>query len=79
MADIVKPYKVGDYWTNLVDSESGESVNFEEVSTWWDGTPMDDSKADGDLYRKLPAAEGGGYVRRIDNGVQPTTSDNIQF
>lgn len=87
MADIVKPYKVGDYWTNLVDTESGESVNFEEVSTWWDGTSMDDSKADGVVYRKLPTSVGGGYVKRIlkdnsinaevfgvGNGINDTTS-----
>lgn len=65
MAEIVKPYKRGNYWTNLIDSVTGESVNFEEVTTWWDGTPMDDSKADGEVYRKLPSSVGGGYVRRV--------------
>lgn len=63
MAEIVKPYKVGTTWTNLLDSDSGESINYQEVSTWWDGSPMDDSKADGYVYRKLPSSEGGGYVR----------------
>lgn len=65
MADIVKPYKVGDYWTNLVDSESGESVNFEEVSAWVDGTPMSDALCDGVVYRKLPSSAGGAYVKRV--------------
>lgn len=61
--EVTKPIKVGNVWTNLISGASGESVNFEEVSTWYDGTPMDDSKADGVVYRKLP--NGGGYVRRV--------------
>lgn len=77
--EVVKPYKIGNYWTNLVDSNTGESVNFEEVTTWWDGTPMDDSKCDGVIYRKLPDSVGGGYVRRVYSGREPITSDNIIF
>lgn len=65
MAQINTPIKIGNFWTNLVDSTTGESVNYEEVTTWWDGTPMDDSKADGEVYRKLPSTAGGGYVRRV--------------
>lgn len=68
MATRQEPIKIGNYWTNLVDSVTGESVNFEEVTTWWDGTPMDDSKADGYLFRKLPLSVGGGYVRRVTDG-----------
>lgn len=65
MAEVVKPYKIGNYWTNLIDSESGESVNFEEVSAWIDGTPMTDDLCDGIVYRKLPASVGGAYVKRV--------------
>lgn len=65
MAQISTPIKIGNFWTNLVDSSTGESVNYEEVTEWFDGTPMDDSKADGEVYRKLPASVGGGYVRKV--------------
>lgn len=63
--EVTKPIKIGNYWTNLVDSVTGENVNYEEVATWFDGTSMDDSKADGAVYRKLPSSAGGGYVRRV--------------
>lgn len=66
--EVPKPYKIGNYWTNLVDSSTGESVNFEEVSVWIDGTPMNDAKCDGVIYRKLPSSVGGGYVRRVNDG-----------
>jgi hypothetical protein len=63
--EITKPIKIGNYWTNLVDSVTGESVNYEVVTKWWDDTDMSDAKADGVVYRKLPASVGGGYVRRV--------------
>lgn len=63
--EVTKPIKVGNVWTNLISGATGESVNFEEVSNWYDGTPMDDSKADGVIYRKLPTSVGGGYVKRV--------------
>lgn len=56
---------VNNVWTNILDDKTGESVNFEGVTDWWDGTPMDDSKADGVIYRKLPSSVGGGYVKRV--------------
>lgn len=59
---------VNNVWTNILDDQTGESVNFEEVTTWLDGTPMDDSKCDGTIYRKLPASVGGGYVKRKYTG-----------
>lgn len=65
MAEVTKPIKVGNYWTNLVDSESGESVNYEQTLTWIDGTPMSDVLCDGVVYRKLPSSVGGGYVKRV--------------
>ena len=63
--EVTKPIKVGNYWTNLIDSVTGENVNYEQTLTWYDGTPMDDSKCDGVVYRKLPSSVGGGYVRKV--------------
>lgn len=63
MANIQEPIKIGNYWTNLISGTTGESVNYEEVTEWYDGSPMDDSKCDGVVYRKLPASVGNGYVR----------------
>ena len=60
---------VNNVWTNVLDNQTGESVNFEEVTTWVDGTPMDDSKVDGVIYRKLPTSVGGGYVKRVYEGA----------
>lgn len=65
MAILTQPIRKGKYWTNILSEDTGESVNFEEVTTWWDGTPMDDSKCDGAIYRKLPASVGSGYVKRV--------------
>lgn len=36
----------------LIDSYTKESVNYEETSLWYDGTPMDDTKVDNIIYRK---------------------------
>lgn len=65
MAETHKPYKVGNYWTNLIDSPTGEVVTYEETAQWLDGSPMTDAKVDGNIYRKLPADEGSGYVKRV--------------
>lgn len=77
--EVTKPIKVGNVWTNLISGATGESVNYEEVTQWYDGTPMDDSKADGEVYRKLPSSVGGGYVRRVyDNfGQLFLEKDNV--
>lgn len=56
---------INNVWTNILDNQTGESVNFEEATTWVDGTPMDDAKVDGVVYRKLPISAGGGYVKRV--------------
>lgn len=45
----------------LVDSSTYENVNFKKVTLWYDGTLMDDSKADGVIYRK----KGNDYYMRI--------------
>lgn len=36
----------------LIDSNTKENVNYEEVTMWHDGTVMDDSKVDNIIYRK---------------------------
>lgn len=53
--------KVGDIWTGILSSSSGKSVNYKEVTTWWDGSVMDDSKTDGTLYRK----RGSTYLKLV--------------
>lgn len=68
MAVIEEPIKKGNYWTNIIADNNGQSINFEEVSVWIDGTPMNDTKCDGVIYRKLPSSVGGGYVRRVNDG-----------
>src|SRR5690606_530750 len=65
---VMSAININNVWTNILDNHTGESVNFEEVTTWVDGTPMDDSKVDGVIYRKLPASVGGGYVKRVYTG-----------
>ena len=35
-----------------VDINIGENVNYRETTTWHDGTTMDDSKVDGDIFVK---------------------------
>lgn len=44
--------QAGNIWTNIISSKTGESVNYEIVGTWVDGSEMDDSKVDGVIYRK---------------------------
>lgn len=45
----------------LVDSSTYRNVNFKKVTQWYDNTVMDDSKADGVIYRK----KGNDYYVRI--------------
>lgn len=52
--------KVGDIWTNILSSETGENVNYIEVSQFADGTEMSDSKLDNVIYRK----KGSLYLRQ---------------
>ncbi|MBS5798050.1 MAG: hypothetical protein KH100_15285 [Dysgonomonas mossii] len=52
--------KVGDIWTNILSSETGENVNYIEVSQFADGTEMSDSKLDNVIYRK----KGDLYLRQ---------------
>lgn len=72
--------KVGDIWTNILSSVTGESVNYEVVTSYWDGTAMDDTKVDGVIYRK----KGTEYLKLIDDKVKAVYfaltegSDNTQ-
>ena len=36
-----------------VDKNTGENVNYREVTTWYNGTPMTDAKVDGIIYKKI--------------------------
>lgn len=45
----------------LVDSYTKENVNYEETSTWFDGTVMNDTKVDNVIYRK----KGNIFYKRI--------------
>lgn len=61
MADIQKAIVIGDVHTNLIDPVTGKSVNYKEVTTWYDGTSMDTSKVDGDLYTR----KGTKFLRKV--------------
>ena len=53
MAEIIKVIELADgTLTNMVDKNSKLSVNYKPVTTWYDGSAMDVSKVDGDLYTK---------------------------
>lgn len=69
MAEVQKYIRVGDTITNVIDSVTGRSVNYEKVTDWVDGSTMDDSKVDGRWFRKL----GGEYFRM---SVDPNTPYN---
>jgi hypothetical protein len=44
----------------FIDINTGENVNYRETTTWYDGTPMDDSKVDGYIFKKI----NNKYVKR---------------
>lgn len=44
--------QVGNIWTNILSSTTGKSQNYLIVTTWDDGSVMDDTKLDGVIYRK---------------------------
>lgn len=47
----------------LADNISGELVPYRETTTWYDGSPINDSKTDGDIFRKK---DGIYYRKTID-------------
>lgn len=55
--------KINNIWTNILSSATGKNVNYIEVTSWFDGSPMNDSKVDGIIYRK----RGDVYLRMAVN------------
>ncbi len=53
--------RIGDNLYNILDSFTGENVNYQKVTIFQDGTPMLDSDCDGYIYRKL----NGEYFKRV--------------
>lgn len=37
----------------FIDINTGENVNYQEVTTWHDGSAIDDTKVDGTIYKKM--------------------------
>lgn len=76
---------VGNTWTNIILSSTGESLNYEVVTKWIDGLAMQDNKVDGYIYRK----RGSEYLKLVFNGVlnikwfgavcDGTTDDSVAF
>jgi len=55
---------------NNYDRFNGTPFNVTKVTTWFDGTTMNDSKVDNIIYFKNPVSLGGGYSKRdYDGGV----------
>ena len=61
MSTLGQAIKVDNIWTGILSSATGENVNYQVVNTWLDGTPMDDSKLDGFIYRK----RGNEYLKLV--------------
>lgn len=61
MADIQEAIVVSGIHTNIIDPVDGKSKNYKEVTTWWDGTPMNNSKVDGAWFRR----KGTTYLRQV--------------
>lgn len=70
-------FKTSDIYSNILDSSTGEVVSYLETSVFADGTPMDDSKCDGVIFKKLVD---GTYIRKAinKNEVLQKTLDNIR-
>lgn len=47
--------RLNDTIYNIIDSNTNESMTFTKVENYYDGSIMNDSKCDGDIYRKLGA------------------------
>lgn len=52
----------------LIDSYTKENVNYEEVTTWYDGSVMDDTKVDNVIYRKKDTKY---YKRKFTDAICP--------
>lgn len=60
--------RIADIIYGIYDRFTGTEFNATVVTTWWDGTAMDDSKVDNALYFKNIARLGGGYIKRNYDG-----------
>lgn len=56
--------RIQDTLYNSLDQYTGEPVTYNKVTTWYDGTAMNDSKADGIVYRKLVTGSTTEYFKR---------------
>lgn len=59
MPTIGSAINIGDFFTNIMSSFTGRSVNYVKTTKWRDGSPMDLSKVDGTIYR----LKGDQYLR----------------
>ncbi|SMC68041.1 hypothetical protein [Chryseobacterium sp. YR221] len=55
-----------DNLVQLVDSQTNEDVNFKRITSWIDGTAMDDTKLDHIIYRKKMVGGNPFYYVRTD-------------
>lgn len=55
----------------VLDQYTGEDVTYQKVTNWYDGTPMNDSKADGVIYKKLITEGVTEYFKRFTKTVTP--------
>lgn len=55
-----------DNLVQLVDSQTNEDVNFKRITSWIDGTAMDDTKVDHIIYRKKIVGGNPFYYVRTD-------------
>lgn len=58
----------------LIDINTGENVNYREVTTWYDGTVMDDAKVDGVIFIKKGTKY---YKRQFTNNIKTSWFNNI--
>lgn len=63
----------------LIDSNTKENVNYEETDVWHDGSPLDDEKVDGVIYRK----KGSTYYKKVlpsmtDKYLRVDTMDDMR-
>lgn len=56
---------IGDRVDLVYDQYTGEEISYTKTTTWYDGSAMNDSKADGVIYRKIiPDGEPAFYVKK---------------
>lgn len=57
----------------LIDINTGDNVNYREVTTWYDGTAMNDAKLDNDIFIK----KGGKYYKKQIDKKTPLKINTI--